>query len=173
MTLDDHRHPCSERAPVACRRNHGPARDFTRSLWYRGARGAVFRPRSARYTAAGVTERKAGPRDAPLPHYTLRGSDRVIVGWVQPTANGLRPVGCTHPTIGSPVAGRSITKPGGPAEVRERRNGTDPSDPCDPSDSSPGPRPPAALTSHLSTKKRAMLPSPFFSALSSPSRPMI
>jgi hypothetical protein len=62
MTLDDHRHPCSERAPVACGRNHGPASYLTRSLWYRGARGAVFRTLFARYARATEPPTGAGVR---------------------------------------------------------------------------------------------------------------
>jgi len=27
------------------------------------------------------------------------GTGEPFVGWVQPTANGVRPVGCTHPTM--------------------------------------------------------------------------
>ena len=62
MTLDDHRHPGSERAPVACRRIHGPASHFTRSLWYRGARGTVF-GRCSRTTRA---DRAGDERRRPL-----------------------------------------------------------------------------------------------------------
>ena len=39
----------------------------------------------------------------------FRGSDGVIVGWVQPTALLRFPVGCTHPTNESPVPVRGIT----------------------------------------------------------------
>ena len=35
--------------------------------------------------------------------YTSRGSDGVIVGWVQPTALTPFPMGCTHPTNDSPA----------------------------------------------------------------------
>ncbi len=86
MILDDHRHPSSERAPVACRRNHGPASHFTRSPWYRGARGAVFRPLFAHYTratepATGADRPKQGTRapviamitiTLPVPEKSLR-----------------------------------------------------------------------------------------------------
>ena len=61
-TLDDHGRTVSERAPVACRRNHGPASHFTRSPSYRGARAAVFRTSSrathAQPTATGADRPK-------------------------------------------------------------------------------------------------------------------
>jgi hypothetical protein len=76
-TLDDHRHPCSERAPVARRRNYGSAGDFTRSLWYRGARGAVFRTLFAHHTRATEPATSAGlPCSGPP-----AAARRISVGW--------------------------------------------------------------------------------------------
>ena len=50
MTLDDHRHPCSERAPVACRRNHGSAGDFAFTS-VQGREGRCFWTLFAHHTA--------------------------------------------------------------------------------------------------------------------------
>jgi hypothetical protein len=46
--------------------------------------------------------------DASPLKYTSRGSDRVIVGWVQPTVLTPFTVGCTHPTNVSTLPARGI-----------------------------------------------------------------
>ena len=73
-----------------------------------------------------LTERSHGHNDP------ASCSDRVIVGWVQPTSPRPPARGCTHPTNGSPAPGRRIKELHEPVVVRQKRNANpDPFDPTD------------------------------------------